>query len=520
MLKKLSTGILALTISFQAMAQSQTDVELDSENQTEQSETKTIEGVQTFINNADETVQLKNDSDYYVSAENLVVRETENPKSRVLGRLYLDDLLKIVVLTPPTSNLVGVKIKRSSTFRAGVQSGQTYFVSKRFLSHKNIMSKQSPYFVIQNVATEVTRVYKRCTESSNCAHQLVFEAKMVVGKPEEGTENNRNAYKTKLGHSRITEWIKFYQDGSGKYVPWYSKGQSIASIPGPAPKKSNGQPDTGLSWGKTWQQERDGVKRNYGAFGWYAGKLHPASGRNGVDFQWLHGTIGWGTDGEAPIEITRSILLNMFANPGSAGCTRLSNPSIAYLRELLPTGTDVYRVYARESTRESTCRKRGFLGGCNQENIFYRYSNQYNPLPWSFTLLTNDPQTSGGITSDTRALYNKGYQFRVGYNVIEQGTHLIDQYPTAFGSEYNYQPSSGRTGDRYELDDVYGDQPTQFRGTFVVDEGRFIDYAHPANSKIVVGGLPEFQTKVPSYLQTNGTYYPAEIRYKTKQNHN
>jgi hypothetical protein len=469
-----------------------------------------------FENNVGELNQFQLDEIYFVSTENLSVRETEATNSALMGKLYFDDQVKITDLTKTA--LIGVQIKKSSTFREAVHNQKTYFVGRRFLTKNSIMAKKSDFFVIQNIATEMTRVYKRCKLSPSCPHQMVFEAKMVVGRPEEGTDTNDNAFKTRLGHSKLSEWVKFYSDGSGKYLPWYSKNQPISSIPPQAPKDSNGRPNGGPLWAKKWRKEQGEEIKSYGAFGWYAGKLHPASGRNGVDYQWLHGTIGWGADGDAVIDLTRGTLINMFGNPGSAGCTRLSNISIAYLRHLLPAGTDIYRVYAREATRLDPCLSTSFWGSCREERVFPQYAQQYSPLPWDFTLLTDDPQISGGVTSDTRTLLAKGYLIRQDVNVIEQGTHYIDQYPSITVADYNFEPSSGKTGDRYMIDDPTREQPTQFRGAFIIDEGRFVDYEHPKSSKVVIGGLQEFQTKMPAELQTDGSFVQAKIIERRSNN--
>lgn len=470
-----------------------------------------------FQNNVDEVLSLQIGQEYFISTEDIQVRSSDSSTSKdnVLGKLKMNDKVEVFEDARPGSELVAVLIKKSRNLNLG-NSNQVYFVGKRFLSTTDILTKRSPYFVIQNVATERTRVYKRCDTSPSCAHQLIFESKMVVGRPEEGTEKNEHAFKTMIGHSRISEWIKFYQDGKAHYPFWYKKGQAISSIPPKAPLNSKGQPDGTLSWGKAWQTKVNGQSTIYGAFGWYAAKLYPAVGTYGVDAQWMHGTIGWGSDGDAAIELTRSMLLNIFSDPGSAGCTRLSNASISYLRHLLPAGTDIYRVYAREATRENPCLSKSFWGSCRQENILSPYRNLPLSRAWSFTMLTDEAQKSGGISADYNSIARSGIVARDGVNVLERGVYQVDQYPNAVESDYRYQPSTGRTGDRYSLDDPFGNNPTQFVGHYLVDEGRFVNYQHPINKKIPMGGLAEFRKSLPTHLQTTGVFTPAPIQYQTK----
>lgn len=374
----------------------------------------------------------------------------------------------------------------------------------------------SRYFVIQNIATEKTRVYERCTQTPDCPHRLVFEADNVVGKPEEGTAENRDAFKTLLGHSQISGWMKFYQDYKHHYPHWYKAGQDLATLPPPAPVDADGNGRASLLWGNKWKLKNSyGETTMYGAFGWYAAMLSP---EEGIDYQWMHGTIGWAGDGEAAIHLTRSILLNIFANPGSSGCTRLSNASIAYLRYLLPIGTDVYRVYARESTRVPECSEYDPLGTCARENINSRYANQTERFSWDFIMVTDEAQKMNGVSADARTIENRHIAVVPGVNLLQRGTLTFDQYPNPVHPNYTWVASSGKSGDRYEIDDPTGMTASNFRGYFLVDEGRFIDYHHPDNAHmrnhVYVGGLEDFKTDVPAELRTSGTHYPPKIIYK------
>jgi hypothetical protein len=257
----------------------------------------------------------------------------------------------------------------------------------------------------------------------------------------------------------------------------------------------------------------------YGAFGWYAARLSPQD-ESGVNYQWMHGTIGWGVDQATSIEVTRGALINMFSNPGSHGCTRLENRSIAFLRSLLPPGTDVYRVYARESTRE-----RELVAGVFKKSItpLPRYADKYGvPGSWQYILLTDGAQKSNGLPADAETVRASGIAIVQGQNFLEEGTFLYDQYPNAVSPDYNYAASSGKTGDRYQIDSGSPNDATHFRGFFLVDEGRFVDYQHPdaqaVGGKVRVSGLADFISTVPDSLRAVGDHHPAPIQYIRRGN--
>jgi hypothetical protein len=382
---------------------------------------------------------------------------------------------------------------------------------------EEIAPEPSRYFVIQNLATEKTRVYERCTVTPDCPHRLVFKADNVVGRPEVGTPEDPEAFKTWVGHAQITGWMKFYQDYKKHYPHWYKAGQDLKTLPPPAPRDANDNPQKSLLWGKKWKFDRDGEPIIYGAFGWYAAMLSPAKE---VNYQWMHGTMGWGMDGDVAIQLTRSYLLNLFSDPGSSGCTRLSNASIAYLRSLLPVGTDLYRVYARESARLPQCAKFTAFGNCAQLNVDPRYAKQTKRLAWDYILLTDGAQKMGGLAADVPTVLASHIPVIPGVNLIEKGSVTFDQYPTPVQRNYTWIASSGKTGDRYEIDEPYGEQATNFRGYFLVDEGRFIDYAHPQDpsrrNNIRVGGLEDFKSTVPEGLATHGKHTPPKVIYKER----
>ncbi|MGZ3769858.1 MAG: hypothetical protein ACXVCP_09745 [Bdellovibrio sp.] len=444
---------------------------------------------------------------YYISADKLNVRSSNSTTEKnIVGKLLLNDEVAVYNVLNEATPLVQIKILKSNT--VSDSTAPELYVSKDYLSEKPVTSEgvsSSKYFVVQNIATEKTRVYERCTTTPNCPHKMVMETDMVVGRSEEGTEYDPHAFTTWLGHARISEWIKFYQDGAKHYPNWYRAGQSIDDIPSPINKGAS-KIISSRKWVTTNEHGDTSV---YGAFGWYAAKISPADPVEGLNYQWMHGTIGWGRDGSAAIELTRSFLMNLFSEQGSAGCTRLENRAIAYLRYLLPVGTDIYRVYAKEATREQEV-----VINKNQVIPLPRYSNQYyQPFLWSYTLLTDGAQQSNGLTADSYTIYTQRIPFARGVNLIEDGSYKVDQYPNAAPIDYSQSVHSGKSGDRYQIDNkktvntIY----SNFHGYFLVDEGRFIDYHHPdqykTNGAIRVGGLPDFRNSVPEFLKTSGRLY-------------
>lgn len=435
-------------------------------------------------------------TNYFITVDNLNVRSSNSiSANNIVGKLALNDEVQLVAAPNGSTPLAQVIVVKSSKFKYQIEP--ELYVSADYLSDKKIEFKSSKYFVIQNIATEKTRVYERCTETPDCPHKMVMETDMVVGRPEDGTEEDPHGFKTWLGHAKISEWIKFYQDTKRHYPFWYKEGQSLNTIPGPI---SRGMSKIVAS--KKWvAEDREGNTTVYGAFGWYAAKLTPADETNGINYQWMHGTIGWGRDGATAIELTRSFLMNLFRNQGSAGCTRLENRAIAYLRHLLPVGTDIYRVYARESTRE-------------QYPLSRYITNSYTKTYWDYILLTDGAQKSGGLTADARTIYNEGIRFAQYVNIIEIGTYEVDNYPTVVPVDYSYRASSGQSGDRYQIDNsrIKDTVRSNFKGYFLIDEGRFVDYEHPnkynRKNPIRVGGLPDFRNSVPDFLKAYGNHYP------------
>lgn len=435
---------------------------------------------------------------YFITADGLNVRSSNSTSAQnVVGKLSKNDVVEVYDVLNEATPLVQVRIVKSTTVSPYIASD--FYVSKDYLSEKEIVLPTSRYFVVQNIATEKTRIYERCTITPGCPHKMVMETDMVVGRPEEGDGSDDNAYKTWVGHSKISEWVKFYQDGRAHYPRWYTPGQSISDIPEPVTDSMS------LYMGaRKWLRKNEqGKTSNYGAFGWYAAKLTPAGENGGVNYQWIHGTMGWGKDGSKPIEITRLKMINFFGNPGSAGCTRLENQAVAYMRHLLGPGTDIYRVYAREASREVA--------------PYSRYRDSRTDLPWEWMLLTDGAAQSNGLTADAATIRSQGIKAVKGVNLIERGVYQVDRYPTVMALNYGKSAASGLSGDRYEIDKkLKKGAGTNFRGYFLVDEGRFVGYSHPSyqatGGSIRVGGLDDFRSTVPAILQAqSGNFYPPAV---------
>ncbi len=414
---------------------------------------------------------LKVNAQAFVIADKLNLRSHATLTAEsIIGSLSRNDQVQILSLLDAKSPLVKIKVLKSNS--AKVSSSSELYVSAEFLSSSPAASvtssDKSKYIVIQNVATERTRIYERCTSAPGCANRLVMETEMVVGR-----DTKKGNYLTRVGRYKITEWVKFYQDNADNYPSWYDPNYPATPKPG--------------SSGSAWMSKKnmpDGKGNMRGAFGWYAGLIAP-----NADYQWIHGTIGWGSDGTKFIEMTRNTLLNMFANPRSAGCTRLENRAVAYTRDLIPVGTEIVRVYAREGFRDGTRA---------------RYQNQIQPKTWEYILTKEGVRKSGAATSEKNAVLARGVTPDL---ILEQGSYSVDQYPNAvpLKEDAGWQSRvKGKSGNTYDVKD------DAFRGYYLVDDGTFIDYEHPEG--VEVGGYEG--PAIPEALKTAGEFTIADKKNK------
>lgn len=387
----------------------------------------------------------------YVYATRLRVRSTpEIINENILGVLNANDIVEVVNSDPAFGEFVEIKIIKT---HARISSSERYYTSKNYLSTQKVEvgSKsvgESEYFMIQNVATEIIRVYKKNCEEDLCRHQMVLEAEMVAGED----ETKRRSI---VGNFHITSWHKFYQDNAGTYPSWYNP--SYMMPPGPD--------SSVLSWADESVLPYKGASVR-GAFGWYTAKVGPNSA-----YQWTHGTIGWGADKKKYIHVTRGLFANLFSDPRSHGCSRTDNETIAYIRELLPKGSRLIKVYAQEAYLD-------------RDRRAYRDNKTSK---WDYILTKNGSQKDGQ-RADRNLVLADGTQ---PDRWLEEGTYTIDQHPDA---EW-FVPDSknakfGSNGN------VYGLNRDEMKGAFLVDAGVLVNYEHPKS--LEVGGYSdEF---MPSYV--------------------
>ncbi len=321
------------------------------------------------------------------------------------------------------------------------------------------------YFIVQNIATERTRVYEKCQENletkvciNGTKNRLVFETEMVVGGDD---------MRSDVGVQNISHWVKFYQDNNSpvKYPSWYDP-----TFP-ETPKGGYGK------WFKP-KVMPNGIGEMRGAFGWYAAIMDPTS-----TGQWIHGTIGWGSDEDHFIKVAHGkglvgFLGKTFSDMRSHGCTRHENRAVAYLQSLVPAGTALIKIYAKEGLADET---------------LTRYEGQQTPLRWNWILTKEDVRVKNPNVSTAEAVQARGVK---SDQYIDEGTYDVDQYPEALPIRTGKSGESGKSGDSYKL---FKDAITQ--GVFLVDEGVVTrDYKHPAGIKI--DGIAGFRTGekiVPNY---------------------
>ncbi len=316
----------------------------------------------------------------------------------------------------------------------------------------------SPVFIVQNIATEKLRVYRRCTEAILCAHELIFEADMIVG---QSTRNQKDPkiFATRLGHFKIAKWTKFFEDGNGKYPAWFKNGYPVV------PKGSNAD----VWWNNLYS----------GAYGWFTAQLGPNAGE-----QVIHGTYGWASDKDNFLKHFRNPFVSFIDDPMAEGATRVENQAIAYIRHLADLGTDVLRVYALE-------------GFADQNLVRYQaYKNQ--KMFWDWVLTNKDAQKSS-VSIDRSIQLKKNYIYS---DVLEEGRFEVDRYPTGMpysATLFGLGAGSGQTGNTYQI------KRKHFKGVFLIDEGRFVNYEHPQVTPLTVAGYPLHT--LPAYALTQNSSY-------------
>jgi hypothetical protein len=409
----------------------------------------------------------------YVSADRLRVRTSpEVNASNIAGVLEINDQVEITNAQPQgQAGFVEIRVIQT---RGTAPKGQKLYTSLQHLSSQRVQvdpaattsipaapgapaqasaqpaAPANRLFVITNVATEKLRVYQRCLPTEGCVNRMLAEFDVVNGQDDDGT-------RTDVGHYRITSWEKFYESPAHIYPAWYKPG--YPPVPAPGNRRA---------WFESAYMP-NGVGKMRGAFGWYTAKIGPNP--NG---QWTHGTGGWGADKKSFIDFKDSFwggIVGLFTSIRSKGCTRVDNESIAYLRSLLPVGTPLIKIYAKEGYRDA-----------NRSG----YSRQ--PTSWSYILTTVGHQrTNNHQLADRQTVLSQGTPRS---QWIEEGTLAVDQYPDAVAFS-----GGKRGGDLYDLGE------RAFRGHFIVDEGTVMNYSHP--SSISRGGFSDGQ--LPSFAVSSNS---------------
>lgn len=322
---------------------------------------------------------------------------------------------------------------------------QTVYVPPEYISTEpvvptNEQNSADRFFMVQNIATEKVRVYENCAEKKkdgSCVHRLVLETDMSAG--EDTPDQSR---RTILGSYRIVSWFKFYEDNLRLFPSWYHP--SYPAVPAPGASLEE--------WmGKTILPSTHPKASMRGSFGWYTAHIEPNASE-----QWTHGTFGWGSDGDKFIQLVRDPQTNIVMDPRSQGCTRVENRAIAFMREIMPRGSKLIKIYAKEAYRDPA--RRRYVGR--------------NAAKWNYALTKTGVDVEGP---------KSGVKHSAGVSedqILERGEFVLDQMPDAvpFSKE-----GDGRI---VENGNLYSIPEESYKGVFVVDEGVLVDYSHPKELKV------------------------------------
>lgn len=386
----------------------------------------------------------------FVASEQLRLRSSpEINEGNIAGTIFMNDQLQILDTTRiGNDEFIAVRVVETSN---PALKGRTVYASVKYLnasratrlSKSTGASESSPnHFVITNVATEMVRLYRRCSVPETCKNKLMMQFHATVGNDSRGMRSDVGVYKT-------TSWTKFYEV-PGEYPAWYR--------PDYPPLPRVGSRGGWLSK----DVKPPGFTGARGAFGWYTVFVGPNN-----DGQWMHGTTGWGADKTSMVRFQDSFLggiADIFAKLGSHGCTRLSNEAIAYMRSNLPVGAMYIKIYARERVKDLS-----LIG----------YSRELGHFPYIITTLgAGKPNTQHDLASRASVIAAGTPESEW----LEQGTFDYDQTPRAFD------------GDHYGLGG--------FSGALNVDEGTITsDYRHPISPKLNVAGMGAGESAFPTFVR-------------------
>ncbi len=339
--------------------------------------------------------------------------------------------------------------------------GKTVILAKQYIAHEPVVpsnddNDRDKYFMIQNIATERVRVYRNCVSkdaAGACVHKMVFETEMTAG---ENTPDQTR--RTILGSYRIQRWFKFYEDHAHYFPSFYSPAYP------PLPKLGSHADLKDWMSPKLLPPEKGGVMR--GSFGWYTAYLTPDASN-----QWTHGTFGWAEDGEKFIRAVKDPANDQIQDAKSQGCTRVENQAIALMREILPAGTRVIKIYAREDYADKSRA---------------RYVTS-SPAKWNWVLTKK-------IAADAPKSSVKNAADAGRDEILDRGTYVLNQMPTAVAFD-----AAGDVGNLYKV------SAPSMKGVFLIDEGRLVGYQHPSTLKIggeKDHGLPSIAISQPSSQAT------------------
>jgi hypothetical protein len=412
----------------------------------------------------------------------------ELKRDRMIGRL--DRLTVVGMAEDKGEKYIQVKINSSTDWG---MNKKTRFVKlgnlSRYEDYKNF---DADVYMVQNVATEKLRVYQRVCKDNSCPPRLILQTDFVAGFKK---GDKKFGKRTQVGNYRIFEWHKFYQDRNGGHYPsWYDP-------------KFPMQPDKDDSWSKWFKGEympweycstKDGKRlcshkgMMRGAFGWYTALVEPNYGQD----QWTHGTIGWAESSEENIKRAKGedflgAIANTFTSLRSSGCSRVSNPTVAFLRHILPVGTPIIKIYALEKFQDEASMKKHY----NKDATF----------TWDFALTKDGVRgiNKNAISAHKQAVDASGVSSE---RILEEGTFKFKNYPLV--TQQKNKSSKCREGDKDRLRsdykklrkgcNLYKIPAKAFVGSFNVDTGTLDGYAHPKAEGIIKGGFKS--QKFPSFM--------------------
>lgn len=425
---------------------------------------------------------------YFIKPRNINVRKEPNPKAQSLGALWMNDKVRIVdSKTVYEGGFVQIEIISATT---KITPSDKYFIAKEYLSEKFIDYKEfeGNLFAVVNVATETVRLYEKQCADNSCAHKMLMEAEVVVGEDIELSKTEKGKGRSILGSFRVTGWTKYYEDGGGHYPSWYKDGYPSVPLPG----------DSGRGWFGKDVMPKDGDGKRHGsmrgAFGWYAMFVGPdAYG------QWTHGTIGWGQDKDKYVARTKKPMINLVSNPRSSGCTRVTNETIAFLRQMLPTGTPVIKIYAKEALLDSAKTKYQNISPVNWKYALTtdkQLKADYEEVKASLKISEEDMNKFFALRNELLNSKDKKRKEEISATLaqkpfsqlLEIGEYQVDNIPDVIeftpGEKMGkFSRKIGRKGN------VYGMKSEEMQGTFFVDAGMLENYSHPI--KLETGGFSD-----------------------------